>query len=164
MPRPLSGLNDEIFLVGEKGESEGFSDRGERILSSGGTYSSTTHTWEAAHLVLLTASGREKPVSNNLNNPCVPIASNKEIDRLLSGINFLRREIAETEASIERAVQRQGYANDTIAGYLKLVDKLYALKLDLAGSEWILDDILIKRFADHGIYTAANLQMFRRQP
>ena len=103
-------------------------------------------------------------MSNNINNPCMPIASNEEIAKLLSGINFLRREIAATEASLERAVQRQSYANDTIAGYLELVDRLYALKLDLAGSEWKVEDILIKRLADHGIYTAANLQMFRRQP
>ena len=38
VPRPLSGLNDEIFLVGEKGESEGFSEvRGERIRIYGGS-------------------------------------------------------------------------------------------------------------------------------
>ena len=76
----------------------------------------------------------------------------------------LRRKIAETEAYISRAAQRRGYALVTTEDYVAAVDRLYALKLDLAGSEWKVEDILIKRLADHGIYTAANLQLFRRQP
>ena len=100
----------------------------------------------------------------NITNPYVPTTSNEEITKLLTGINDLRRKIAETEAYISRAAQRRGYALVTTEDYLASVDKLYALKLNLAGSEWKVEDILIKRLADHGIYTAANLQMFRRQP
>ena len=98
----------------------------------------------------------------NITNPYVPTTSNEEITKLLTGINDLRREIAETEACIKRAAQRQGYASVTTEDYLASVDKLYALKLDLAGSEWKVEDILLKRLADYGVYTAADLQLFRR--
>ena len=99
----------------------------------------------------------------NITDPYVSSASNEEIDKLLTGINDLRRKIAETEAYISRAAQRRGYALVTTEDYVAAVDRLCALKLDLAGSEWKVEDILIKRLADHGIYTTANLQMFRRQ-
>lgn len=98
----------------------------------------------------------------NITNPYVPTTSNEEIGKLLRGINDLRKEIAVTKASIQRDQARIGYAPVLTENYFGKLDRLHALELDLAGSEWKVEDILLKRLADYGVYTAADLQLFRR--
>lgn len=97
-----------------------------------------------------------------ITNPYAPTSSNDEISRLLHGINDLHRSIEETEARITRAKQRQGFAPVITEDLLTDIDRLQALKLDLAGSHWRLDHLLIEKLANYGIYTSADLQLFRR--
>ena len=97
-------------------------------------------------------------------NPYASAQSTSTVVSTLKNIADLRRQLACAEARVANLKQLHdllGDPLDTEETYA-LIGSVAALREDLAGAEWRLDQYLIERIHDNGITTAADMQMFRR--
>ena len=97
-------------------------------------------------------------------NPYASAQSTASVVSTLKDIADLRRQLACAEARVSRLKQLRDLLGDPLdtEEVYALIGSVAALREDLAGSEWRLDQQLIERIHDNGVTTAADMQLFRR--
>ena len=96
-------------------------------------------------------------------NPYAPSTTTPVVDTL-KDIAQLRRELACAEARVSKLKKFHDLIGDPLdtEEVYALVGTVAALREDLAGAEWRLDQLLIARIHDNGVTTAADMPLFRR--